>query len=124
MELIKNDVKIELEDIGEGWDGDYNEEDPEDTPLLRFSAYVKGALRLKYIEKDPHGISDWGVPKEIDEWVSVSDGTYCTRLPADLSDEDQLKALEQLMLLLYDPIVEMRAKKPAQKASWIGPDNL
>jgi hypothetical protein len=34
-------VKIELEWIGEGLDGDYNPGNPNDVPLLRFSVYKK-----------------------------------------------------------------------------------
>ena len=34
-------VKVELEWIGEGLDGDYNPGDPNDVPLLRFCVYKK-----------------------------------------------------------------------------------
>lgn len=34
-------IRMELEDVGEGRSGDYNPDDPADTPMLRFSFYAK-----------------------------------------------------------------------------------
>jgi len=39
MDPKKPDVRVELEWIGEGYEGDYDPEDPEDVPLLRFTVY-------------------------------------------------------------------------------------
>lgn len=131
MELIQDDVKIELEDIGEGLSGDYDPEDPDDVPLLRFSTYVRGALRQKYLDQNEYGLDDWmpmDDPNDAalhpDGWVPVADASYCTRLPATLSDEDQQRALKVLMAQLYEPVVAMSAKKAAQAASWTGPDDI
>ena len=35
-EVIRGDRKVEWVDIGEGWNGDYDPDDPDDTALLRF----------------------------------------------------------------------------------------
>lgn len=53
-------VKVVIEWIGEGIDGDYDEEDPDDEPLCRFSVY----RRYDRDERmDPHFLDDhtpWG----------------------------------------------------------------
>ena len=35
---IQGDVRVTIEYLGEGWSGDYNEDDASDEPLLRFTA--------------------------------------------------------------------------------------
>lgn len=129
--MIRDDVKIELEDIGEGEDGDYDENDADDTPLLRFSCYVKGALRQEYLDKNKYGLDDQTPPDYPDDallhpdgWVAVANASYCTRLPATLSAEDQARAEAVLMDKLYGPITGLSAKRPAEEASWIEPSWL
>jgi len=39
--LKKGKVIIEWVELGEGWSGDYNSDDPEDEELLRFDAYIE-----------------------------------------------------------------------------------
>jgi len=103
VELIRNTIKVELEDIGEGWSGDYDPEDPEDEALLRFSV-----LR-----------------RQGSDWESLDDASYCTRLRADLPEADQRKALEILMDQVYEPAKDGNSiKKLCERLSWIGPDWL
>ena len=64
VELIRDSIKVELEWIGEGWDGDYQEDDPEDDPLLRFTFYRKDAMAIA-------------------GWDQIDDTSYCTQLIAD-----------------------------------------
>ena len=40
MMLEEDGIRVEWEDIGEGICGDYNPEDPDDIPLLRFSVSI------------------------------------------------------------------------------------
>lgn len=112
MALIRDNVKVELEDIGEGLSGDYNEDDPDDISLLRFSVYVK--------TDDPDYA--WA-----DGWKAVDDASYCTNLPTDLSPEQTQVALNALMnefhnVLHNDP--ETSVKGLGEQMSWIGPGDL
>ncbi len=108
LELIRDDIKVELEYIGEGWDGDYDPSDPEDEPLLRFTVLIKS--------DDTHLDYDW---------VQIDDASYCTRLPATLSEAKQRRVLELLMNEVYDPATSGASiKKLCERLSWVGPDWL
>ena len=50
--------------IGEGWSGDYDEEDPQDENLLRLYVYMRD-------------MQDKALP-----WKEVEEGSVCTALPA------------------------------------------
>ena len=100
LELIKDDVKVIWENIGEGYNGDYDEDDPEDENLLRYTVYVK----------------DNG------EWREVDDASYCTLVPADTDKEYLMKLLEILMDEFYDVLhdnIDSSVKKLAERMSWI-----
>ena len=62
-------LKVELVDIGEGLQGDYNEEDPFDCPLMRFDVYIRDP---KAYEENPESAG----------WEEVEDASYCTNLSA------------------------------------------
>ena len=62
-----NGYRVTWEWIGEGNDGDYNPDDPEDQPLLRFSCD-------KYTDRDEDG-------NLIDSWEGMENASYCTQLP-------------------------------------------
>ena len=94
-------VKVEFEWIGEGWDGDYDEEDPDDTPLLRFSVY-----RL-----DGH------------VWEAIDDASYCTRMPATSDVELVMDAAQYVMdRIEYLVLNDYSIKKACEHLSWIHPD--
>ena len=76
IELIRGGRKGEWIDIGEGWSGDYNPDDPTDTPLLRFDV-----LELTKVE----GL--FSDSPEL-EWEVLDDASYCTQMPADTSEAD------------------------------------
>jgi hypothetical protein len=88
MELIEGNVQVAWVELGEGWSGEYNEDDPEDIELLRFDTFVRGplieALRLEGEMVD-------------DEWAWVHNGSHCTRFPVATSPELQLAALRYIM---------------------------
>ena len=108
MELTRGKISVELEYIGEGWGGDFNDNDPEDTPLLRFTVYrlVNG------------------------EQGQIDDASYCTQLPEDLPDKKKKKALEIIMDRLSDldgfdeGFVDHSIKKVCEELSWISPKEL
>lgn len=100
MELIRDDVKVEWEDIGEGVNGDYNPKDPDDIPLLRFYVSV---LRDGY-------------------WEEKEDASHCTLFPATANNEMQLAGLRVLMDRFYDVLhdnVDASVKKLGDEMSWI-----
>lgn len=72
--------KIIFEHIGEGYDGDYNPEDPIDRPLLRCDIYKKD---------------------NIDE--TIRDGSFCTNIPENTDVSLLIKTmLDHLEELLSD----------------------
>jgi hypothetical protein len=118
VQLQKDDVLIELESLGEGLNGFYNEDDPDDTPLLRFSCYVKGRLRAEYLER-PFLLTDRSPMADPHEWVQIEDGSYCTGLPENTSPELLRVVLAELMGRLKGPIEGLNVKRAAEAASWI-----
>lgn len=92
-------IKVELEDIGEGWNGDYDPDpdaDADDTcdePLLRFTFY-----------KLCRG-----------EWVPIDDASCCTRLSANLSADTKRKLSEWLL----DHFDQEHPKKCCEQLSWV-----
>lgn len=73
--------KLEWVDLGEGWEGDYHPDDPEDTPLLRADLYMRG---------------------EGGEWEFPEDASYCTMAPVYTSAEVLQAISEHLFSMLGD----------------------
>lgn len=69
-------LRIEMVNIGEGYNGDYNPNDPEDCELLRVDVYYK---------KDDEG-----------SWLNETAYSYCTCFPVDEAAEKKQKALNYL----------------------------
>ena len=109
MEIIKGNLKIEWSNIGEGYSGDYDEDDPDDVNLLRF--YIS--------ERDQDSTSD------SNEFSDIDNGSYCTMFPADTTEVQQLRALTIMMNAIY-PVWESREsiKRLAERCSWISPENM
>lgn len=127
IQVISEDgrVRVVLEWLGEGHNGDYQTEDPEDEPLVRFSVYRK---YLPDEEMAPHFLDDvtpvaftsedWG-------WRAVADGSYCTQLPATLPKEKLLQAAQAILNQVEGDISsQVRCKKLLEQLSWLGPDDL
>ena len=106
IELIRGGRKVEWIDIGEGWSGDYNPEDPTATPLLRFDV-----LELTKVE----GL--FSDSPEL-EWEVLDDASYCTQMPADTSEADLRRAAEIIMDATYG---KTNIKKICEELSWISP---
>lgn len=100
----KTFVRIVLQDINEGYNGDYNPEDPYDMPLLRFYGYL-------WDSKTQH-------------WEDPGDCSYCTALPANLSREDGEIAVELLMQALGQKIIDGTHEAEARIMSWIGIEDI
>ena len=97
--LTKGRVRIDLEHIGEGWNGDYQPDNANDAPLLRFYVYLD------------------------DE--AIEDASYCTQLPDTLPPETKAAAIVYLMEEIYNPASEGHSiKKLCERLSWIHPSWL
>lgn len=105
-------VKVVLEYIGEGNDGDYDPDDPDDEPLLRFSLYRRddGDDRLNSLYFEPAH----------DGWLSVSDGSYCTQLSARADRELLTKAANHILDEVRHTLSDCgREKRLYELLSWI-----
>jgi hypothetical protein len=100
-ELIKDRVRVEWDELGEGICGDYNPNDPDDIELLRFD--------VSYLDDEGN-------------WIDPGDASYCTRFPASTPENVRLAALEYLMREVYDPLMNgYSIKKLCEHLSWIEP---
>lgn len=98
LEIIQGDVKVVWEWLGEGWSGDYNEKDPQDSPLLRFSCFRRAGK----------------------EWNEFQDNSYCTRLPIDTLPE----YLEMAANSIIDAVNSSWPKRRLEELSWLCPDDF
>jgi len=109
--------RVTLEWIGEGNSGDYNPEDPNDCPLLRFSVsrwYKAGESPKSHFTDYAH---DWVF--DGDECVQVSDASYCTQLDARAPLAKLAKAARIIMDHVEGHVAsETRIKKLCEELSW------
>ncbi len=89
--IMKGTWMVELTHIGEGWSGEYDPNDPNDDPLIRF--YVS-----RYNESQA-------------EWEDIADGSYCTAMTIDASREKLEAFAWQIMSAFGD-------KRRLQELSW------
>jgi len=103
IEVKSGSVKVVLEDIGEGYNGDFDEDDPEDAALIRFTVYKK----------------------EGKEWVQVDDASYCTTMTI-LDDREKLTCIARSILEeVKDPIESgYSVKKLCERLSWLHTDSV
>lgn len=102
-ELTRNEIMIDLEYDGEGWHGFYNPKNPDDEKLLRFTVY-----RI-----------------EDDDVIPIENASYCTKLPATITEDQKIKALEIIMDEIYEPAIEYKSiKRICEDLSWIMPESL
>lgn len=92
--LERGNRMAELSFIGEGYNGEYDPSDPDDVPLLRFDLYemIDGA------------------------WEALDDCSYCTALPATVSEYVVGQALDHILNATEG--VE-RPKKVCESLSWM-----
>lgn len=71
-------------DLGEGYEGDYDETDPDDAPLYRLDVNVAAehsdAVRGEEVDGEP-------------EWVYPADGSICTQVVIENHGPEELIAL-------------------------------
>ncbi len=111
VEIYDNLLKVEFANIGEGYNGDYDPNDPEDDELIRFYVYTNA----NYGKDLPY------------DWEEVEDTSECTTIPVD-SDTDYLikkatAVFNRFRKEITDYPVETSCKKLAEELSWIGSDD-
>lgn len=96
LQVIKNNVCVTLEHIGEGFDGDYDPANREDCPLVRFSVMIANPM-----------------------WEPVDDGSCCTLLDARLPRSVLRKAAKTILGDVYDAVIAgYSIKKACDRLSW------
>lgn len=97
VSLERGSVKVALEWIEEGTSGDYDPEDDDDTPLLRFTVF-KDEEQVQY-------------------------GSFCTLMPITITPTQAYKVVVLLMDAFYDAVMgEESIKTRAEDLSWMNPD--
>ena len=94
--------RVDLVDLGEGNCGDYDADDPEDVPLLRFDYYKRAN------SKSP--------------WEESEDSSYCTQLNANVVDKYKRlrkRILMHLLAQVNDFPPDQGIKKLGEQLSWI-----
>jgi len=115
LTLTDGTVLVEFTDLGEGWDGDYQENDPNDTSLLRFDVSVHRNLTVAHDRCEDNGT----------EWLPVQDASYCTQMPVDTDVTVLEKALRHIMSEVRDPLKAGHSiKRLCEKLSWISPTDF
>jgi hypothetical protein len=95
--IIRGNVRIDWVNLGEGFDGDYDPENPDDVNLLRFDVYRNDGVN----------------------WVEVDDGSYCTQVPVKTSHATLRRILSSFMDYIHDDITSVgKAKRKCEQLSW------
>ena len=95
--IIRNNVRIDWVNLGEGNDGDYDPTDKYDENLLRFDVY-------RYDGK---------------EWTAIEDGSYCTQVTANTPIRVLKDHLRHFMDTIYDDVsAHGKAKRLCESISW------
>jgi len=100
-EKICNNVRVSLHDeTNEGYDGDYDPQDPNDKLLMRFD-----------------------VDRLVDgSWEPVDDASYCTHIPADIEPAQAHKIVDFIFNEVYEAVSQhISVKKRCEMLSWIQP---
>lgn len=103
MGLWDSKLKVVLEYIGEGRFGDYNEENPEDVPYMRFSVFYRNS-------------------EDALHWEEVEDASYCTQIRLDAPKQAKLEKLQVIWERyreVIDEYPEVSVKKLGEELSWI-----
>lgn len=105
-------VRVDLDWIGEGIDGDYDENDSKDVPLLRYGVSRKFTKECENHEEFQDG--------EIGEWFDIEDSSYCTQLNATAPREQLIEAAQFILAHVEDNVKYFqRQKRLYEMLSWI-----
>jgi hypothetical protein len=117
IELIMHGiVRVELEDIGEGWEGEYNPDNPDDEELVRFTV-------SKIVPAGPT-VAGADTPPST-EWEQIDDASYCTQIPVRSDPSVLLNAIFEIAQEVYDDVAHGRSiKRTCERLSWLSPQAL
>lgn len=94
--IIRDNVRIDWVNLGEGHDGDYDPTDKYDENLLRFDV---SRFDGKY-------------------WEAIEDGSYCTQVPSATPPQVLIEHLKHFMSEIYDDVsAHGRAKRTCESLS-------
>jgi hypothetical protein len=111
-------VRVVLEWNGEGICDEYDSDDPEDVPLIRYDIYRRCTK-----DDDQHDVDTICGDGfyENDEWFPVEDGSYCTQIPATAPREQIVEAAKFILNYVEDSVrCFERKKRLYETLSWIG----
>lgn len=101
MEYSKtqDNVRVTLsDDTFEGYNGDYDPNDPDDQLLMRFDVY--------------HLVNG--------DWEAVDNASYCTNLPNTIKPEDAERVMGYILSEVADAVrQDISIKKRCERLSWI-----
>lgn len=98
--LVKDDVRVTLEDIGEGWNGDA---EPGEATLIRFA-----------VETLVDG-----------EWEPVENSSYCTTVPTTAERLTLERMADAIMREVFDLVKRRESvKRVCEKLSWLSEESL
>lgn len=88
----RDGIRVEWVDLGEGWSGDWDEDDPDDEPLLRFDVYIHKDRLEELVGYNAEPCFSEGY----EGWYSPQDSSYCTRMNANAPRDVLIEALEAI----------------------------
>jgi hypothetical protein len=121
IEVVSEDglVRVTLEWIGEGIDCDYDENDPDDVPLLRYSVSRKFTKDCRddefyYLTGENYE------GRKIGEWCDVEDSSYCTQLPITAPRQQLIEAAQFILSYVESGVKNLQHEKRLYESlSWI-----
>ena len=112
IEETRGNLRISVEDIGEGWSGEYDEQNQDDSPLLRFEVLVRDS---------PHVETEDGFADE-DGFAAAVDTSYCTAVTSNAQNEIALAKYLARQLAGITTGSELRQE--CQRLSWVSDSEL
>jgi hypothetical protein len=124
VEVINHITKLRLvwEWIGEGWSGDWQHDDPNDEPLLRFTVYYLTLAPIYDTTADYYEATvQVGYTSH---WEELDDASYCTMMPYDTHSYALIKAANFILNEIDGAIDTRNYKRILEALSWMKPENL
>lgn len=99
MQMKCDNVGVGWTYLNEGYDGDYDPNDPDDKPLLRFDVWCDD--------------------------FEVLDASYCTHVPATTDRATLQRMLSHIMNAVFENVHQGKGvKKICERLSWINPSDF
>ena len=131
--LRRNQIEINLIYLGEGYDGEFNDTDPEDRRLIRFDVYaITDSLELMTptsTEEIPTWWSEVSSYQDDDgkTWYiwDPSDASYCSAsVDISITKAQKIKMMEMIFNRIEDQIFKLNYKRTLEELSWLNNENL